>query len=347
MEEIISAIAQTKGWTILLVIVLMIFVIYSAIKLVKYADRVIDNTKFGGAFVGGAIIAAVTSIPELVTEVVQSSVNKPSIGTADDIGSIAFSTFFIALSIIFFWKSFFMKKIKFWTKITMSVSFALSLIATLTLVFKKDLMIGKEGVFAIGLIPLFFFIVYCVMLIIQWKFGESDKKEKNTIKLKKVFSIKKTIFWFVFWSVVTMILAIGLNWVVDALKEWSNIDSGAVGGVILSITTSLPEIVAFLAFVFKKKYIAGLTSLFGAHIFNYAMTFFGDIAYIKNATFLEEEVSKNWPIAAIALISLFFIMLQAIFAKHMRKKIMYFIFPTLSIITYFGGWVLILTEVIK
>jgi len=91
--------------SILVFIVFAAALLYASIKLVKYADILIAKTKFGGAFIGGVFIAAVTSMPELITEIAQSANGNPGAGMSDDLGSNAFSAFLIALAAIMFYKN--------------------------------------------------------------------------------------------------------------------------------------------------------------------------------------------------------------------------------------------------
>jgi cation:H+ antiporter len=79
--------------------------------MVKYAKGVILTTKFGGAFVGGVLVSAATSVPELVTEVAQAAHGTPAIGMADDIGANAFSTVMIAVVALFMIRSMFLLKL--------------------------------------------------------------------------------------------------------------------------------------------------------------------------------------------------------------------------------------------
>ena len=72
-------------------------IVFTAIKMVKYSEVIMGKTKFGGAFIGGALIAAFASMPELITEIVQGLDGQPGVGTADDIGANAFSAFAMAI----------------------------------------------------------------------------------------------------------------------------------------------------------------------------------------------------------------------------------------------------------
>lgn len=76
--------------------------LFASLKLVKYSEVIIAKTRFGGGFVGGTLIAAITSMPELITEVTQGASGHPESGLGDDIGSNAFSVFLMGIGTIVF-----------------------------------------------------------------------------------------------------------------------------------------------------------------------------------------------------------------------------------------------------
>jgi len=323
----------------------MLLVLVVAVKLVKYAEILIEKTKFGGAFVGGALIAAATSLPELITEIVQSADGHPGAGTADDIGSNAFSAFLIAIAVLMFLKTMFMKKVGRWTKISIGFSSLIAIVVSILMWFKKDLLIGSTETLYIGIIPMSLFIVYLIFLLVQWKFGDSDG-ETFISKEDEVISVKKASWLFLLYSILTAASAILLNWFATGLQKSypKALEEGTVGGIFLAISTSLPEVVAFFAFLKKKQPIAAIAALVGSHIFNLGISFFGDIAYHKAPTFTEASVHANWSLAAITGIMMFLLLIHSLTAKYYKRKWTYAIAPSLAVGTYIIGWALILTN---
>ena len=330
---------------ILWFILSMFLVLFVAIKLVKFAEIIIEKTKFGGAFVGGALIAAATSLPELITEIVQSASGHPGAGTADDIGSNAFSAFLIAIAILMFVRTMFMKKVGTWTKISLGASSIIAIIISILMWFQKDLYIGSTTTLVIGIIPLSLFIFYLIILVIQWKFGDSDEQTLISEEDKNIL-LRTAIWKFSLYCLFTAGAAILLNWFATGLqKSYPKVlQEGTVGGIFLAITTSLPEVVAFFAFLKKKQPIAAIAALIGSHIFNLGISFFGDLSYTKAPTFTETSVHANWALAASTGIMLFILLIHALTAKYYKSKWTYSIAPTLAATTYIVGWALVLTN---
>ena len=342
MNKIIDWIS---GWTnggslaILVFIPLAIVLLFVSIKLIRYAEVIINKTRFGGAFVGGVLIAAVTSLPELITEITQSSTGHPGAGTADDIGSNAFSAFLIIVSLLIFYKSTFITKISKFSKITIGISAGASFVLGILMFVNKDISIGSN--WTIGLIPITLFVFYIIMLIVQYKFDKDDELIELDKKYKET-SVKKALVLFTVFALLIAAFALMVNWTATSMIEGWGLSEGGAGGILLAATTSLPEIVAYVIFLKKKRPTAAMATLIGSHFFNIGIAVFGDMAYGDAATFNVSEVGDNWPIALITGIMLALILFQSIFSKKINSKVFNLAIPTIGALVYVVGWVLIL-----
>ena len=316
------------------------FVFIAARQLVKFADLIVENTKLGGNFFGGVAIAAITSAPELITEIVQASSGFPGAGNADDLGSNAFSTFLLAIfGLILFRKTKFLNHIKGWTLKTIIFTFILSVYVLIIIFFKWDISIGNSTI--IGLVPLSLFLFYIIYLFLQYRFG-NEENDATQIKKDKNFSLKKTIINFCFWGFLLIGCSFFLNVFASSMKEGFNLKENSIGGIFLSISTSLPEIVAFALLLKRKQREAAIMTLVGSHIFNLGISFFGDLAYDQEATFKTEHVHNNWPIALINVTMLAFLLLHIFVFSKIKSKTFYLIMPSLMSISYLVGWSMIL-----
>ena len=87
-----------------LYVILLCFVVFLSIKLANLVDLLDKKTKISGAFIGGVLLAAVTSLPEFFTAIsAVTIVNSPELVIGDILGSDIFNlTVLIFLTIIFF-----------------------------------------------------------------------------------------------------------------------------------------------------------------------------------------------------------------------------------------------------
>ncbi len=315
--------------------------LFSAMKMVKYAELIIEKTKMGGAFVGLVLISMITSIPELITEISQGLSNSPATGLSDDIGANAFSTFMLAIASIIFVKSMFVKKLGLWTKITIVISFTLSLLMTIILYYSADIEIGVPGKIAIGIVPIFMLLVYIIVVYFSYRFRHlADEEPENLVKTN--LSKKQIYFMFVLFSFSLILSSLLLNWVTDAMQIKYSIDPKSAGGILLSMTTAMPEVVALFGLARKGYLTAATGSIIGSHIFNLSAIFWGDLAYNQTDIINGPGVSSVWMIAVIVTIEVGILLSFVVLGKRIKNKYTYLIFPSLIVCTYIIGWSLIL-----
>ncbi|MCC3160892.1 MAG: hypothetical protein K4H23_04410 [Mollicutes bacterium PWAP] len=341
MNNIISWIGNWPGGgflTIFVFVFISFLIVFSSLKLVKYSGVLMSKTKFGNAFIGGTLIAVFTSVPELITEIAQGINGTPGTGIADDLGANAFSALSIAFALIIFISNMFMKKISFYTKISLFLNGGLMIIISLLMFLGKDLSLGKSGVFIIGIIPIIMAVVYIISLIFQWKFQKNEEEIERS-PIKNISKNKGILLFFTFGGIVT-ILALLMNWTVDGASKTFNISPEGPGGLVLSVTTSLPEITAFFALIKSKQYAAGVAAILGAQMFNLGIAIFGDMAFTEGSMFSDENVSAMWPISAIAGTEMIILGISGVTSKYIKNKWIYSILPVLAIFVYIIGWIL-------
>ena len=320
-----------------------ILTLYAAMRMVNYAELIIQKTKLGGAFVGLVLVSMITSIPELITEISQGAAGRPDIGISDDIGANAFSTFMLAFATLIFAKSMFVRNLGKWTKISILISFVLTVSMTLILFFGKDFGMGTSGKFMIGIIPFIFIISYFVFVYFSYKFRHlADEEPEHETKTR--FGIKGIISMFVLFSIILTGSALFLNWTVDAMQEKYGISSKSAGGIFLSMTTAMPEVVALFSLARKGYLTAATGAIIGSHIFNISCLFWGDMAYSGGAMIEAEGVSSVWQIALLTSIELTIFLAFILLGKKLNNKITYSIFPALMVATYIIGWALMIAN---
>ncbi|MCR8613424.1 MAG: hypothetical protein NC236_02990 [Mycoplasma sp.] len=319
--------------------------LFFALKLVAYAEKMIQVTKLAGAFVGLVFVSIVTSFPEFITEISQGLAKEPSIGVSDDIGANAFSIAMLAVASLVFIKSMFVKNLSWWTKTTIGLAFGITLIMTFVFYFGFDISIGHVGEYSIGLVPILLVVFYVLFTIVAYIFrnnGEPEPEltEKITMSKNRVFAL------FGIFALCLITFSLLLNWVIDGIQKTYSIDTKSAGGLLLSMTTAMPETVALFKFG-KSGYLgAAAGSIIGSHLFNLSAIFWGDLAYSDDALILVRNVQEIWAIAAMTAIMLGLFFAFTLVGKKIKNKFYYSIIPTIIVLVYFIGWILILTKVI-
>ena len=158
-------------------LVLAFFTIFMSIKLSYYGDVLGKQTKVGSAFVGGLLIASITSLPELVTCISAVAFDNLELSFGDIVGSDMFNIFVLAVYNIYFFKSDVFKNT--------SKRYILECIILITdYIF---ISLGTNNIFInITTIILFFaYMIYMLsVILIKTKDEEEDTKKEKFIVLK-------------------------------------------------------------------------------------------------------------------------------------------------------------------
>lgn len=314
---------------------------YFALKIVKYSSGLIAKTKLNGSFVGVVLISVVTSIPELVSQVIQSKNGNPSVAISNDLGANAITMLVIAIVSLFLFRNLFVQKINkdsiVLTIITLVITAGLSIV----LYFARDLRIGKEGVFLVGLVPIILLLAY-ISLMVYTYYHEKQVAAADQFTYPHDHSIVRISLLFVGFAFLLICTSVLLNWAVDACSSIYHIDPKSGGGLFLSWATTLPEITAFIMFVRNGFVDAGLGSIFGSNIFNFGQIIIGDMIYNKDVVVHYQQIEKLWYLGMMVTIMLGLFLAFILVNKKIKNRFVYFSFPIGIISTYLIGWTLLI-----
>ena len=91
----------------LIYLLVAIVIIILANKASIYVDLIEKKTSLSGAFIGGVVLSAVTSLPELFTSISSTMfLHKPGLCMGNILGSNLFNIVILAVLILIFFKSF-------------------------------------------------------------------------------------------------------------------------------------------------------------------------------------------------------------------------------------------------
>ena len=91
----------------LIYVVLAALIIFCSNKASKYVDLIEKKSALSGAFLGGVVLSAVTSLPELFTSITSTVIlDKPSLCMGNILGSNLFNLMILATLILFSFRAF-------------------------------------------------------------------------------------------------------------------------------------------------------------------------------------------------------------------------------------------------
>ena len=260
-----------QAWSLILYFVIAAVVVFVSIKLSDYVDLLDKKTKISGAFLGGILLAATTSLPELFTSLTATLfVKNNSLVVGDIIGSnlFNFALFFIIYT-IFFKKVIDAKVNKFHIFSLLLMALMYITVAVAGYVFDfYHILWGWFNPLSILVVA-----IYSLNLLKTPKEDISECSDEVETKL----TVKQIIILFIIFSLVLIGSSIGLTYVTDwVVRSWG-FGSTFGGALFLAVATSLPELTSTINLCKRNNLNAAYGNIIGSNIFNFTILAFADL----------------------------------------------------------------------
>ncbi len=245
-------------------LVLAFLVAFSSIKLSYYGDVLSKQTKLGSAFIGGLLIASITSLPEFITSISAVLINNPSLSFGDILGSNMFNIFVLSTYNIWFFKKDIFKNTDSKYKYECII-----------LLFEYILVIIGTKTNYLDFTTISLIIMYALYM---FKVIKTNNDNRET----KIENVRNPLFKFILCSLLLIVLSTLLTLEADKISHiYPRVSSSTIGAILLGITTSLPEVVSTFALIKYNNIDMSISNLLGSNIFNFLVLSFSDI-FVKN-----------------------------------------------------------------
>lgn len=307
-------------------------VVFLSIKLSDFVDLLDKKTKISGAFLGGILLAAVTSLPELFTSLTATlllSNNKLVIGNI--LGSDIFNITLFVIIYIFFFKKLTESKVSkahLWSMLFIGLMYASITLAAFVFNFNKILW----GWF--NPVSILIVVIYVFSIIKTPKIEEAEEKTTES-KL----TVKQIIFWFVICSILLIGASIGITYLTDWVVNNFNMGATFGGALFLGVATSLPEMTATITLSRKKNFNAAYGNILGSCVFNFIILTLADLLSFRAGPLYNfDESSFFLLILGSASIVIFLVSLLIQFSKKFKYtkslRVIYICFAVLLLSSY-------------
>lgn len=311
----------------LIYLALAIAVVLLSIKASVYVDLLDKNTKLSGAFIGGVLLSAVTSLPELLTSLSSTVwLKNPRLSLGNILGSNLFNMTIIAMLIIL-WTSNFKK-----SNISKSHSYtAWVTLAIYVAVALNMLNIVNFEVVTISITSIIILVLYTlgVKTMSNDDSGTADEFKDETAVTTSL-SLKQIIIRFILVSIELVISSILITYVTDIIAARLNLGASLAGALLLGIATSLPELTSCVSLVKIGNFNVSVGNIVGSNLFNFLIIFISDVLFIGGTVYdFAESQTRNLVIFGIISTMLMLTVLK-IKDKVKNKYILYI--PSIGII---------------
>ena len=257
----------------ILYLVVAALVTFMSIKASEYVDMLDKTTSLSGAFLGGILLSAVTSLPELFTSISSTlMLDQPGLCIGNILGSNIFNyamlSFFILTAVAKFAKCSL-------SKIHFVVAVSVIAMGGLILCNKYGFLafdIGNVSVTSVLII-----LLYVITVWVMYKMGGTSESEDDGEPV--TLSRKQILTRFSLVSVGIVVFSVILTYITDELSVRLNLGKTVAGALFLGVATSLPETASTFTLFKIKNYDIAVGNIVGSCLFNFTILSVADFFY--------------------------------------------------------------------
>jgi len=284
-------------------LVAMAALIYGADFIIKESERIALHFNISHFVIGATLIAFGTSLPEMAASMVASYHGKSDMAVANVVGSIVFNITLVLGIVFMIAKSMKPNRDLF----SMDSAWVIVPVVIFYIMIQDGEISRFDG------------ILFLLMMVSYLMFLFSSSKDDIEGEIDE--DLQKEKFQ---WGKTALLLTIGFlltiggaNFVVESgtnIARSLHVSEWLIGLFLISLGTSLPELVVSLVAVKKGNAEMSIGNIIGSNVANFSMVL-GGSALINPLTINLEATSYDFLILASASIALLFILANKIYNK--------------------------------
>jgi cation:H+ antiporter len=316
-------------------------VVAAATKLSEYSDVIAVRTKLGGLFVGTIFLAAATSLPELIASISSFRTGVPNLAAGNFFGSNMTNIALLAVVDLAYRQIPLLRRVAFTHSLTAALATILMLVAVIAMVADFHLAIGWVGVSSLLIIGLYF----AGMWLLQ---RENQANSSTTAVVMEPADDFPTLRH----GIIGFLISAGILLAAVPLLVQSSTDiailtglgTGFVGTTLLSLVTSLPELIAVFAALRLNAFDLAVGNLLGSNVFNMLGLGISDF-FLTSGPFLS-VIDPAFVLVGLLGILLTNMALVGNLARVQRKFLFFELDSIAILLVYFLGLAALYTRVI-
>lgn len=245
-------------------IVVASLVVWFSILASRYIDMIDRSTRLSGAFLGGVLLSAVTSLPELFTSISATVfLRQPDLCIGNILGSDLFNVAMLGVVVLL--------SIRLFGRAACSRSH-LIVVGYLILMYAA-LSLRWAGVISLrigwfDLTTLVIFALYALSVRhLAAENGDDDSAADEPCECN--LTLGQIAARFTLASIGIIALSIALTYITDDISERLDLGAGLAGALFLGVATSLPEVTSTIALFRMRNYNIAVGNIIGSNVFNF------------------------------------------------------------------------------
>jgi cation:H+ antiporter len=320
-------------------------IVFAGTALSRYGDQIAEFTGLGRLWIGVVLMAAATSLPEVLTTMSAGWMDAPDLAAGDLFGAGLSNMLTLGLVDLLYHQKRVWRQAALEHTLTAALAMALTALAAFFVLLRVN--VTHLGV---GLGSLTLLILYVLGMRLVFRQEDMKRREREQEALVAGMAdrraagarrpeLQRAVIRFSAAALVLLVAAPFLAWSAARIAEETGTSATFIGTSLVAITTSLPELVTSIAAVRLGAFDLAVGNLFGSNAFNMAAFLFADMAYRGGG--LLNEVSPAHAMTALWSILMMTIGLMGIIYRAEKRFLLIEPDSLLMIVTYvLGLWLL-------
>ncbi|MGL5977990.1 MAG: sodium:calcium antiporter [Erysipelotrichaceae bacterium] len=262
-----------------------VLVVGLSMQAAKYVDLLDKKTDISGAFIGGILLSAVTSLPELLTTICATLwLDQPGLSIGNILGSNLFNLAVLAVLLCLSFKAF--QKARIASSHTTTTYL---LVAIYGMMFLNVFGLFQGSIFHITMLSFFIFGIYVIGVKVMA--NDTMEAEDSEAEIACSLSVKQIGIRFALTSLALVVSSILITYFTDLISIDLNLGAGMAGAIFLGIATSLPEVTSSISLIRMKNFNVAIGSILGSNLFNFLVLCIADVLYVGGSIYLFSDVN--------------------------------------------------------
>lgn len=321
-------------------------IVFAGTKLSRYGDQIAELTGLGRLWIGVVLMAAATSLPEVLTTMSAGWIDAPDLAAGNLFGAGMSNMLTLGLIDLLY------RQKRVWQQAALGHTLTATLAMVLTALAAFFVLLRIEVVqLGVGLESLILLVMYVFGMRLVFRQEDMARRqlehkavvegmaEERGADGNRRGELRRAVRGFSIGALVLLMAAPILAWSAERIAEESGITATFIGTSLVAITTSLPELVVSISAVRLGAFDLAVGNLFGSNAFNMAAFFFADLAYSGGG--LLSTVSSTHALTALWAVIMMNIGLMGIIYRAERRFMLIEPDSLLMIVAYvLGLWLL-------
>ena len=297
-------------------------ILFAGTKLARYGDAIAEKTRLGRIWIGLVVVAAVTSMPELVTGVSSVAlVGSPDLALGTLLGTCAFNLAILALLDILHRRTPVLSQasLSHITSASWGILFAAIAAGGIIAVRKFPVLtVGWMGIPSIIIL-----ILYLVGIRRIFRYERNHQMLPTQVPPPKYkeLSTAKVYIGFALAAIAVIAAGIWLSFIGDEIAQTTGWGATFVGSLFLAITTSMPELVVMIAALRLGAIDMAVADILGANMLDLAYIALVDLAYRQGS--LLGSVSPGHLVVAAVVAAMSLVVIAGLRFRRERKTFVF------------------------